>query len=119
MRRKKGALLPIEVSILIAGLELRTHGVTQFHGFGVAKEIKARDEAKRLASYGNLYRALSRLATAGLLASAWEDQTVAAESGRPLRKLYRITAAGEAALAQVSEETRNAALKFASGLDPS
>jgi DNA-binding PadR family transcriptional regulator len=44
---------------------------------------------------------------------------VAAESGRPLRKLYRITAAGEAALAQVSEETRNAALKFASGLDPS
>jgi DNA-binding PadR family transcriptional regulator len=117
MRRKKGELLPIEVSILIVGLELRARGIHKFHGFGVAKEIKARDEAKRLAGYGTLYRALSRMAAAGLLASEWEDPTLAAERGRPPRKQYEVTAAGEAALAQVPERTRAAALEFATGLD--
>ena len=117
MRRKQGTLLPIEVSILLAGLELRTRGIGQFHGYGVAKEIKARDEAKRLAGYGTLYRALGRMAKAGLLAGEWEDPELAAKGGRPPRKLYEVTTAGEAALAQVPEETRAAALEFATGLN--
>jgi PadR family transcriptional regulator, regulatory protein PadR len=36
--------------------------------------------------------------TAGLLTSTWEDPALAAAEQRPLRRLYRITAAGEAAL---------------------
>ncbi len=116
MRRKNGTLLPIEVSILITGLELRARGIAEFHGFGLAKEIKAREEAKRFAAYGTLYRALARLAKAGLLAGTWEDPQLAANRGRPPRKLYEVTAAGEAALGQVPRETRQAALKFATGL---
>jgi len=119
VRRKKGTLLPIEVSILIAGLELRARGSKQFHGFRVAKEIKGRDEAKRLTAYGTLYRALDRMAKAGLLASEWEDPLLAAHDGRPRRRHYEVTAAGEAALAQVPEDTRQAALDFTKGLAPS
>jgi PadR family transcriptional regulator PadR len=119
MRRKKGALIPIEVSVLMAGLELRAAGTAHFHGFRIAKEIKSRDEAKRLTGYGTLYRALDRMAKAGLLASEWEAPELAVEEGRPRRRLYEVTAAGETALAQVPEETRAAALGFATGMQHS
>ena len=99
MRRKPNALLPIELSILEAGLEMDRHGVKEFHGFLVAKEIKDRKEARLLTSHGTLYKALDRLEKAGLLASTWEDPNVAAEEGRPRRRLYQVTAQGAKALA--------------------
>jgi DNA-binding PadR family transcriptional regulator len=102
VRRKADAVLPIELSILEAGAELRTRGTVEFHGFMIAKAVKERDEARMLTAHGTLYKALGRMEKAGLLASRWEDPLVAAGAGRPRRRLYQVTAAGEAALARAA-----------------
>lgn len=99
MRRKEGAILPIEESILAAGLALQRCGQPEFHGFAMAREIQDREGARRLTAHGTLYKALSRMEAAGLLSSRWEDPAAAAEADRPRRRLYKVTGAGEAALA--------------------
>jgi DNA-binding PadR family transcriptional regulator len=99
MRRKAGSLVPLELSILEAGIELAVRGAPYFHGFLIAKEIKEREDARLLTAHGTLYKALDRMHKAGLLASDWEDPVRAAGEGRPRRRLYRVTTAGEAALA--------------------
>jgi len=100
MRRKAGSLVPLELSILEAGIELVVRGAPYFHGFLIAKEIKEREDARLLTAHGTLYKALDRMQKAGLLESEWEDPAKAAADGRPRRRLYRVTAAGEAALAK-------------------
>jgi PadR family transcriptional regulator PadR len=100
MRRRPDTLLPIEASILAAGIELRREGATEFYGFLVAKAMKEREGARRLTAHGTLYKALDRMEKAELLASYWEDPLVAAEAGRPRRRLYEVTSAGERALAK-------------------
>jgi PadR family transcriptional regulator, regulatory protein PadR len=97
MRRRRGILLPIEVSILEAAVRLRGQGQDEFHGFLVAKEMREADAARRLTAHGTLYKALDRMERAGLLESHWEDPTLAAEAGRPRRRLYRITGLGDRA----------------------
>lgn len=54
-------------------------------------------------SSGTVYPALRRLEAAGLLAGQWEDEGRAHEEGRPARRYYRITAAGEAALVEARD----------------
>ncbi len=106
MRRKKGELIPIEVSVLEASLGLRAGGAEAAHGFLIAKVIQDLTGARLLTAHGTLYRALHRLERAGLLVSFWEDPRLALEQGRPTRRFYRVTAAGERALAQAkSKET--------------
>jgi len=100
MRRKEGVLLPIEVSILDAGLRARRRGAEEFHGFQLAQEIGERDGTRTLTAHGTLYKALGRLETAGLLESRWEDPNIGAAEGRPRRRLYRVTLAGARALAE-------------------
>jgi DNA-binding PadR family transcriptional regulator len=100
MRRKAGVLIPIEVSILQAALGLWLRGEADFHGFMIAKELKEQADARLLTAYGTLYRALDRLAKSGMLESEWEDPQIALAEGRPRRRLYRITVAGQAALAE-------------------
>ena len=100
MRRKKGTLLPLEMSILQCGIDLAVRGAPLFHGFMIAKEIKDREDAKLLTAHGTLYKALDRLQKSGLLESDWEDPLVAAQEGRPRRRFYHVTAAGQAALVQ-------------------
>ncbi len=102
MRRKAGSLIPIEVSILEAGIDLRLRGQVSFHGFLIAKELKDQAEARLLTSHGTLYRALDRLERSGFLESEWEDPLVAASENRPRRRFYWVTGAGEAALASAS-----------------
>lgn len=98
MRRKPGTLLPIELDILESGLVLRRRGDEEFHGFGIAQELAASSErARGLTSHGTLYKALGRMEDAGLLVSRWEDPTVGMEEGRPPRRLYSVTGAGERA----------------------
>ena len=58
VRRKPGTLLPIEISILVAGMELRTQGESEFHGYGAAQIIRQRELARLLTSHGTLYKAL-------------------------------------------------------------
>ena len=102
MRRKPNAIISIELSILEAGIDMRRRGTVEFYGFQIAKEIKARQEARRLTAHGTLYKALNRMEDAGLLASRWEDPMLAAEEGRPRRRFYQVTAEGEAAAAKAA-----------------
>ena len=94
MRRKKGVLLPIERSLIVAASDVHGRGKPEFHCYAIAKEMRDREGARRLTAHGTLYRALDRLEEAGLLASRWEDPLIAADEGRPRRRLYRLTAAG-------------------------
>lgn len=102
-RRKAETLLPIELSILDTAIELRVRGARSFHGFMIAKEIKERRDARLLTSHGTLYKALDRMRKLGYLESEWEDPLLAAQEGRPRRRFYTVTAAGEAALVQARE----------------
>ncbi len=98
MRRKPGTLIPIETSILEASLDLQRHGTEAAHGFLLAKIMREKADARLLTAYGTLYKALERLEKSGFLESTWEDPQVAANEGRPRRRFYRITLAGETAL---------------------
>ena len=119
MRRKSGHLLPIELAILEVAIRLRMQGAPHFYGFLIAKEIKERQEARLLTAHGTLYKALDRLQKAGLLESEWEDPIVAAQANRPRRRLYWVTAAGEAARVRASEPMPATVAKPQRGLAPS
>ena len=82
MRRKPGALVPLELAICVAAADLRSTGVDEFHGYLIAKEIKEHADSRLLTAYGTLYRALGRLEQMGLLKSRWEDAQAAAEAAR-------------------------------------
>jgi DNA-binding PadR family transcriptional regulator len=110
VRRKADTLLPLEASILTAGLELR-----EFHGYSLARAIKEREAARRLTAHGTLYKALGRMQTAGLLASRWEDADSAAADGRPRRRLYEVTGAGARALSAWEAASSDAAVAAARG----
>ena len=103
--------MPIEISILGTGLEIKAHSLQGFHGFMISKKIKDRDGARLLTAHGTLYKALSRMEKAGLLESDWEDPLIAAEEGRPRRRLYNVTSAGKLALAKAQT-----AAKLADGI---
>jgi len=99
MRRKLGTIVSLERDILEAAATLRARGLPEAHGFLLAKTMADGAEAKRLTAYGTLYKALDRLERSGHLESRWEAPDYAAEAARPRRRFYRITAAGERALA--------------------
>ena len=102
-RRRAGTLLPIEEEILLAARSTRP-GVQEFHGFGIAQEMRERRGSRALTAHGTLYKALARLEGFGLLASRWEDP-VSAE-GRPRRRLYVLTAEGARAAERVAAAPR-------------
>lgn len=74
-------------------------GQSEFHGFGIAKEPRDGAQSQGLIAHGTLCKALSRLETGGLLESSLEDPDIAADQGRPRRRLYRITGPGRLAAA--------------------
>lgn len=106
-RRRADTLLPIEEQILGAGLQLQRSG-GDFHGFALAKAMAGRDDGRGLTAHGTLYKALGRLSERGLLTDRWEDADVATAEGRPRRRLYRVTGAGEVAF-HASRASRAAA----------
>jgi len=97
VRRKPGQLLPLEEAICRCAASLRRDS-GEFHGYEIAKRLADEDDHRWLTAYGTLYRALGRLEHMGLLESRWEHQEVAARERRPGRRLYRLSAAGEAAV---------------------
>lgn len=117
-RRKRGELIAIEVEILGKALELSAGGQSEFHGFGRAKELRDGDGSVALIGHGALYKALSRLETAGLLDSSWEDADVAAEASRPRRRLYRITSDGRLAAVAALEARPLPDPLWHSGIEP-
>ena len=112
MRRKPGALVPLEASILEVAAERRARGAREFHGYEIAKHLAGASERKLLTAYGTLYRALGRLEDMGLLESHWEDPQLAADENRPGRRLYVLTAAGVEA-ARASRSAKGAPEKAA------
>lgn len=94
VRRKPGALLPLEVDLLGAAIDLQHAGQGDCYGYALAKALAADVEARRMIAHGTLYKALGRLTNAGLLNSSWEDPAIAEGEGRPRRRLYRITGTG-------------------------
>jgi DNA-binding PadR family transcriptional regulator len=119
VRRKEGALVPLEVSILEAALALRRRGRLEAHGFLLAKELRDQRHARRLTAYGTLYKALDRLERAGFVESRWEDPLIAAGEGRPRRRLYRVTLVGEQALERATASEGEAALPRSAAILPS
>jgi len=106
VRRKPGQLIPLEIAICEAALDLRARGEDTFHGYELAKALRRAAGARLLTAHGTLYRALSRLEQMGLLESRWEDPAVPARENRPGRRLYTLTAAGEAAAEHARAATR-------------
>ena len=104
MRRKPGSLVPLEIAVCSAAARLKDDGEDEFHGYEIAKTLGDAADAKLLTAYGTLYRALGRLEKMGLLQSRWEDPHVPARENRPGRRLYTLTALGEAA----ADEARRA-----------
>ncbi len=104
MRRKPGQLLDLEVRILSAMVDTQGPAVPEVHGFALAQRLAGQSGSRRLTGHGTLYKALGRLEDGGLLESHWEDPAWAEAEGRPRRRLYRITAAGAAALTRASAE---------------
>ena len=107
MRRKPGALVPLELAICSSAADLRRAGSPEFHGYEIAKRLGDETERRLLTAYGTLYRALGRLEKMGLLKSRWEDPQIPARENRPGRRLYTLTAAGEEAV----REARRASIE--------
>ena len=95
--RLKGHLDLLLLSVLAAG---------PAHGYAVITALRARSGGTFDLPEGTVYPALHRLERAGLLASSWED----AEGRR--RRVYALTADGEAALAAERTEWK----RFAGGI---
>ena len=100
MRRKPGHLVPLEIAICEAAADLRERGHDAFHGYELAKRLRRVGDTRLLTAYGTLYRALGRLEEMALLESRWEDPEIPARENRPGRRLYSLTAAGDAAVAE-------------------
>jgi len=105
MRRKPGALVPLELAICSSAADLVRAGTNEFHGYEIAKRLGDESERRLLTAYGTLYRALGRLEKMGLLKSRWEDPQIPARENRPGRRLYTLTAAGEAAVTEAHQAT--------------
>ncbi len=106
MRRKTGELIPLELEILEAAVALQREGIAAFHGYSLAKNMKTRSDRRMLTAHGTLYRALHRLAGAGLLEGFWEDPAEAERDSRPRRRLYRLTALAAVALSRARAQQR-------------
>jgi DNA-binding PadR family transcriptional regulator len=116
--RKPNVLLPIELSILEAGILLVREGAPEFHGYAIATVIRDQEEGRRLTAHGTLYRALDRMEKAGLLTSRIEDPEVAASENRPRRRLYVVSAQGRKAAEAALVEQRTTTVATRKGLEP-
>ena len=103
MRRRPGTLTELEGQILYVLALAKARGEAGLHGFGIARQLEQQGlRPINRTGYGTLYRALSRLETAGQVIGEWEEPSVAEEARRPRRRIYELTPAGSAALERVS-----------------
>jgi PadR family transcriptional regulator PadR len=102
MRGRPAGLLPLEIAILQLGIELQSEDSTGFHGFLLSARLREATGSTLFVTHGALYKALDRLEKRGLLTSTWEDPERALTSGRPRRRLYRVTPGGRVALHELA-----------------
>lgn len=62
---------------------------------------------------GTVYPTLGRLKKGGLVRASWEDQRVAEREGRPRRRYYELTGAGNRALTEAAAEVASLAADLA------
>jgi PadR family transcriptional regulator len=105
VRRRRGALVPLERAVLEAGLRLRARGAAEFYGYALARELRRAPGAPRPAGSSAVYKALGRLARADLLRRRWEAPEPAERARRPRRRLYAVTPAGAAAATECASAT--------------
>jgi DNA-binding PadR family transcriptional regulator len=84
----------------VTALVLHAVGTGHRYGFDIM-------DATGLAS-GTVYPALRRLEEARLLRGRWEDAPAARRGGRPQRRFYELTTAGEVALAGAGKRLASA-----------
>ena len=84
----------------VTALIIHAVGAGHRYGFDVV-------DATGLAS-GTVYPALRRLEDARLLRGKWEDAPAAHRGGRPQRRLYELTAAGQLSLEEAAEKLSSA-----------
>ena len=104
--RPVGRLLDLEYRILELAIDAAGDSEDgTVYGFQLARDLSD-SSAASLIGHGTLYKALSRLSTMGFLEWQWESDQAASDQGRPRRRLYRITGAGEAAVRARSRAER-------------
>jgi len=96
--QKTGRLHSMQLLILRTCVELTKDGVHEFFGYLLAKRLTGRVDGGSLAASGKVYTVLARLERAGLISCHWEEPNPETRSGRPVRRLYRVTAKGFQAL---------------------
>ena len=84
----------------VTALIIQAVGAGHRYGFDVM-------DATGLAS-GTVYPALRRLEEARLLRGKWEDAPAAHRGGRPQRRLYELTSAGERSLEEAIQKLTSA-----------
>jgi PadR family transcriptional regulator, regulatory protein PadR len=92
------ALTPLERALLEATDRLRAAGTPEVHAYSLTKLLEDAEGEHRWVGYGSLYRALNQLMARGYFTTRWEDPSLAEVAGRPRRRLYTITPAGQRAL---------------------
>jgi PadR family transcriptional regulator PadR len=73
----------------------------ELHGYAVAQDVETLSEGRVRLTAGTLYGALTRMADGGLIAQTREEKV-----GGRRRRYYRLTSAGERALAEESARLR-------------
>ena len=92
MRRKPGRLVPLEVAICLRAADLRRAGVSEFHGYEIAKRLGDASNRRFLTAYGTLYRALHRMLKDGWVVES--ARRPAADLDDERRRYYRLTPLG-------------------------
>lgn len=111
MRRKPGALLPLELAICMAARAITRRRHKEFHGYEIAKQLTEIGDSRLLVAYGTLYRALSRLEEMGFLESRWEDPEISVRENRPRRRMYSLTDVGATVVADANAPANRKARK--------
>ena len=103
MRRKPGHLVPLEIAICEAAADLSERGQDAFHGYELAKKLRRIGDARLLTAF--TAHCTARLADSRKWGSSRADgktRQIPARENRPGRRLYTLTAAADAVLAEVS-----------------
>lgn len=123
MRRRPGAVLPLERDILSVAVDLRFGDPLNddaedgwFHGYWIANELAGLLGRKTLVSHGTLYRCLRLMAERGWLTSRIEGAEEAAHHSGPPRRYYRIEPEGVSALRRAGRADQRRELEVSHGL---